>query len=213
MRHSPALIFCSILLAYLVTACTNSSMQKESFPTQASPPPEPIFLTELTPAEVNAEAIQPGLDVTYYLKYFKRDITYLQHRRKGEFRKKEGKPIMELDHQFGERKVFDSGKSRGVAMQMRGFINFPEAGAYSMQALSNDGIILKISDQLAISDPGVHSDQLSNIAEITIDTPGWYPLSIDYFQRKGTAALKLYWKTPRDAEFTIIPAEAYGHLE
>jgi hypothetical protein len=201
MRYSPVLFFCLILLACFVTACTNPSMQKESLLTQASPPPKPIFLTGLTPAEVDAEVIQPGLNVTYYLKFFKRDVTYLQHMRKGEYRKKEGKPIMELDHQFGERNVFDSGKSRGVAMQMRGYINFPQSGAYSMQALSNDGILLNISDQL------------SNIAEITIDRPGWYPLAIDYFQRKGTAALKLYWKTPGDADFAIVPASAYGHLK
>lgn len=206
-------IFVSIILCVFLTACATPPPKNEKQVTQAYPPPDPIILTKLTPAAIDATAIKPGLGVTYYLKYFKRTVTYLQQMRRGEFRKKEGKPITEIDYQFGEGRVFDSGKSRGVAMQMRGYINFPEAGAYQMQAHSNDGIVLNISDQLAISDPGVHSDQLSNIAEITIDKPGWYPLAIDYFQRKGTAALKLYWKTPGDEDFSIIPAAAYGHLE
>ena len=212
MRHTFGYLGILLIVLTMLTACAVPPPQKKMV-TQAEPPPKPIFLRELAPAPIDPNVIRPGLGVTYYYKYLKRDIFYLQQMRKGEFRKKKGKPITEINHQFEDGNVFDSGKSRGVAMQMRGFLNFPETGAYSMQAHSNDGIILYINDKLAISDPGVHSDQLSNIAEITIDQPGWYPLAIDYFQRKGTAALKLYWKTPGDAEFAIVPAKAYGHLE
>ncbi len=213
MRKRFRFIFVSLIISTVLAACAAPPPPKEKLVTQADPPPEPIILTRLSPASIDENALQPGLGVTYYYKFFKRNVTYLQDMRKGEYRKKKGKPITEIDHQFEEGNVFDSGKSRGVAMQMRGFINFPKTGVYSMQAHSNDGIVLKISDQLAISDPGVHSDQLSNVAEITIDRPDWYPLAIDYFQRKGTAALKLYWKTPGSAEFVIVPAAAYGHLE
>ena len=80
-----------------------------------------------------------------------------------------------------------------------------------MQALSNDGIFLYLDDQLVLSDPKHHSDRLSNLAFVTIDTPGWYPVTIEYFQRKGTAALKLFWKTPAGEEQVPLPAEAYAH--
>lgn len=186
---------------------------QEKMVSQADPPPAPRIIAEVAPAPVDPDSLLPGLSVTYYYKYFKRDVNYLQQMRKGEFRKRKGKPITEINHQFEDGNVFDSGTNRGVAMQMRGFLHFPETGVYIMQAHSNDGIVLTIDDRLAISDPGVHPDQLSNIAEVTIDRPGWYSLAIDYFQRKGTAALKLYWQPPGGRDLSIIPADVYGHLE
>ncbi len=35
-----------------------------------------------------------------------------------------------------------------------------------------------------------------------------------YFQRKGTATLELYWKPPgqEDADFVLVPAEAFAHI-
>ncbi|THB74796.1 MAG: hypothetical protein D6B25_12975 [Desulfobulbaceae bacterium] len=80
-----------------------------------------------------------------------------------------------------------------------------------MQALSNDGLIITLADKVIINDPKQHSDRLSNIASIMIKQPGSYPIMIEYFQRKGTATLKLFWKKPGDEVFAPIPAEAYGH--
>jgi MSHA biogenesis protein MshQ len=128
-----------------------------------------------------------------------------------EYESFEGKPITYIDHQFGEDKVFDSKTNRGVAVRMKGYLYFPDVGKYSIQALSNDGVFVYVSDELAISDPKQHSDRLSNIANITIDKAGWYPFRLDYFQRKGTAALKLFWKTPKNDDFVAIPAASYGH--
>ena len=54
--------------------------------------------------------------------------------------------------------------------------------------------------------------QAGNHAVQSIEEAGWYPMLIKYFQKKGTAALSLYWKPPGAAEFSVIPAEAYAHL-
>lgn len=172
---------------------------------------EPIVIKDIKPESLEESMIVPGLKATYYLGFFKRDVGYLQKMVTGEFKSFEGKPITQINHQFERGEVFDSGEKRGVAIRMRGYLHFRQPGEYSMQALSNDGVLLHISDQLALNDPKQHSDQLSNIARITIGTPGWYPLSIDYFQRKGTAAFKLFWKIPGAEEFEVIPKWAYGH--
>ena len=95
---------------------------------------------------------------------------------------------------------------------MKGYIHFPEAGQYEMQALSNDGFILTLAGKLAISDPEQHSDRLSNIASVSINSPGWYQVVIEYFQRKGTAAVKLMWKTPGSSDLTPLPPSVYAHL-
>jgi len=43
--------------------------------------------------------------------------------------------------------------------------------------------------------------------------PGWYSVSITYFQRKGTAALKLYRQLPAASEFTLVPADVYWYSQ
>ncbi len=171
----------------------------------------PITFSFISPEKPAETSLKNGLQVTYYLKFFKRDLNYINKMKPGEFKSFEGKPITHLDHQFGKNEVFDSGTSRGVALRMKGYLFFPEAGMYSMQALSNDGVFIYLSGELVISDPKQHADSLSQVANITINKAGWYQLHVDYFQRKGTAALKLLWKTPTNSKFVAIPASSYGH--
>ena len=96
-------------------------------------------------------------------------------------------------------------------MRMKGYLNLTEPGIYEFQALSNDGVILKMSGQTVLSDPAQHSDNLSNIGKVTVTTPGWYPITVEYFQRKGTATIKLYWRKPGEEKLKIVPAVAFAH--
>ena len=172
---------------------------------------EPIAVEGLKPAQVSAETIKPGLDALYYIDFFKRDLTALPKGKSTEYHSFRKKPIQKLDHQFGQEPVFDSNSNRGVGMRMTGFLHFPENGVYELQALSNDGILLYLDDQLVLSDPKQHSDRMSNLGLVTIDTGGWYPLEVEYFQRKGTATLRLFWKKPGASDQEVVPASAYGH--
>jgi hypothetical protein len=158
-------------------------------------------------------SIQPGLDVVYYTKFFKRHLRFLPEGKSREYPLFKGKPITHLNHQFGKDEVFDSGETRGIGMRMTGYLHLTETGIYEFQALSNDGIILRMSEQTVLSDPAQHSDKLSNIGRVTVETAGWYPIILEYFQRKGTAALKLFWKTPDSAEFFPVPEEVFGHIQ
>jgi hypothetical protein len=123
-----------------------------------------------------------------------------------------GSPILLIDNQFGEDEVFDSGRNRGVGVQMKGYLLFDQKGRYEFQALSNDGVEVIIDGNSILIDPKVHSDRLSSVATLTVQESGWHPLMVKYFQRKGTAALTLFWKTPGSDEFEVVPARAYGHL-
>jgi len=42
-----------------------------------------------------------------------------------------------LNHRFDDGLVFDSGRSRGVGVQMSDFMRFPSAGRYLFKAKSN----------------------------------------------------------------------------
>ena len=123
-----------------------------------------------------------------------------------------GSPILLIDNQFGEDEVFNSGRNRGVGVQMKGYLLFDQMGRYEFQALSNDGIEVIIDGNSILIDPKVHSDRLSSVATLTVQETGWHPVMVKYFQRKGTAALKLFWKTPGSDELEVVPARAYGHL-
>ncbi len=163
-------------------------------------------------AHIEQSAIQPGLDVVYYKNFFKRHLRFLPEGKSPDYPSFKGKPITHLNHQFGKDEVFDSGETRGIGMRMTGYLHLTEAGIYEFQVLSNDGIIFRMSGQTVLSDPAQHSDNLSNIGRVTVETAGWYPVILEYFQRKGTAALKLYWKTPDSAEFFPVSEEVYGHI-
>lgn len=156
--------------------------------------------------------LSPGLRVLYFDGKYRSvhevpdgDSALLQKGRPGE-------PILVIDHQFGQGEVFGSGRNRGVGVQMKGFILLEAPGRYEFQALSNDGVELRIDGKTVLSDPGVHSDRLSEVGAFLVEKPGRHPLTVKYFQRKGTAALKFFWKKPGMDAFAVIPGEAYGHL-
>lgn len=173
---------------------------------------EMIVVAEVqNPSAVQDSQLEPGLSVLYFHEFYR----YMYQMPKGDAiaRKGEpGPPIMQLNHRFGKGIVFDSGESKGVGMVMKGYFHLQQPGQYEFQALSNDGFELSINNQLLISDPEVHSDKLSDPGRFTISEGGWFPVSIKYFQRKGTATLILYWKPPGTDTFTVIPPQVYAHL-
>ncbi len=159
----------------------------------------------------DGKALKPGLSAIYIYKFF-RHIDEMPVQDPKSTTEKVGKPIPDLNHHFGKKDmIFDSGVSQGVGIQMNGFLKFSEAGKYGMVALSNDGIRVEICGKMILTDPRVHSDRLSPQAVLNIAKPGWYPVMIQYFQRKATAAIELRWKLPGKADFCVIPAEAYAH--
>lgn len=187
-----------LLLAWTLTAGACSLLQPAA---------------QLSPlAEEMAGTLQPGLMPRYFAKFMARDVRELPGDEDSPLKTWLGAPIPQLDHQFGEGEVFGSGLSRGVGVRMRGAIHFPLAGTYAFQAFSNDGIEMFLGEMLVLSDPLQHSDRLSKESTVEILVPGWYPVRIDYFQRKGTAALQLFWIPPESGTRAIVPAEAFGHL-
>ncbi|MFW2368306.1 MAG: PA14 domain-containing protein [Desulforhopalus sp.] len=162
-------------------------------------------------SDIDGAMLKPGLSVLYVegkYRFIKQMPKEKKARKKGWY----GKPILEINHQFGEGEVFDSKKSKKIGVLIDGYILLDKQGIYEFQALSNDGVEVYINGKLIVSDPNVHSDRLSKIGEYLNEKAGWQPLHIRYFQRKGSAALKLYWKSPGSDKFEIVPGKAYGYL-
>ena len=160
---------------------------------------------------VDENTLQPGLAVAYIYGFW-RHMDEMLSDKAANRKAKPGEPIPFINHQFGKTGlIFGSGANRGVGVKMTGFIRLPKPGTYQFMAKSNDGIRVFVHNQRVIDDPAVHGDRLSEAGEVNISDPGWYPLQILYFQRKGSAVLEMHWKRPGDETFSIIPAEAYMH--
>ncbi len=166
------------------------------------------FANELKAANPQpaADKLKPGLAVVYYYAMFEnvKDIAKLG---KG----KAGPPIATLDHKADMKPVLTSETAMGVGAQIAGFIKFAAAGKHTLKILSNDGVKLAVGGAVLHEDPGVHSDTWSPALEVNVPQPGWYPLAIDYFQKKGTSALRLVWTAPGGKE-EVVPASAYAHI-
>ena len=154
---------------------------------------------------------KPGLAVTYYFNIFNfiREIREFAKFGKGV----QGKPIPMLNYMVGSGDVLTSGRANGVGADIRGLIRFPKAGIYTMAMQSNDGVRLEIGGKLIISDPKVHADRFSPLVQVKVDSLGWYPISVLYFEKRNTATLELFWIKPKeDTSLKFVPAEAFAHI-
>jgi hypothetical protein len=178
------------------------------------PTPPPLKLTEPVsislPRQPSEPMLLPGLGVIYFDRFFTH-VDQMPGEQSAHKTGRKGSPIGNLNHRFGKGKVFDSGRSQGVGVQIAGFIRMSTPGTYEFKARSNDGIRVFLGDTMIIDDPAVHSDRFSNEKAVEIRNSGWYPLKILYFQKKGTATIELFWKEPSVSVFQIVPPGALAH--
>ena len=166
--------------------------------------PRPALLT------ATEQQTEPGLSVVYAACKI-RHIDKMPGRKWMTEKGVPGEPIRIIANKFGNGEVFGSGKSQLVCVQMQGYLNFEETGNYLIKANSNDGIRVFLDNKMILNDPDVHAERFTPEAEIEIKQAGRYLILVRYFQRKGTATLEMYWKTPGADRFDIIPAKAYSH--
>lgn len=155
-----------------------------------------------------ADATAPGLAVEY-LHVKVRHVDEVEQAGKG----KPGEPLPALDYNSGDDLVLTSDSADEIGARITGLMHFPKAGTYILTIQSNDGVRMKLDNRVVIEDPGVHSDQYSDYVDVVIDQPGWYPLYVVYFERKGTSTLELYWQPPGASGFELVPPEAFRHVK
>ena len=161
----------------------------------------------------DAGALKPGLAVNYHMGRFQTlaEMMGIVGHAQGD----KGAPLPMLNYQGAEgTTVMTSDRHDMVGAIIRGFIKFPQPGTYVLKVMSNDGISIDIGGQNIFEDGSVHITDYSDGLPVKIDTAGWYPLNIKYFQKKGGYALGLFWRTPAGAgSYVPVPAEMYAHLE
>lgn len=152
------------------------------------------------------EGLKPGL-AAEFLNIAVRHVDEIEIAGKG----KPGAPIPVLDNSVGgNRDVLGSGLGEEVAVRMRGFLKVEKAGPHQFATMSNDGVRFQLDGKTIVEDPDVHPDRLSEPTTVELE-PGWYPVYLLYFQRKGTWTLELLWQAPGMSEFEPIPAAHFAH--
>ena len=162
------------------------------------------------PAAVSVSSLQPGLSVIYFHDKY-RHIKKMPEGKRIEKYAHPGPPVLKLDHKFERGKVFDSGRSQEVGMFMTGYFLLEKQGKYRFQSNSNDGFRMFINGNVVVDDPTVHVDKLSDPGQFEVKKGGLFPVTLKYFQRKGTATLQLFWQPPGSSSFVIVPETAYFH--
>ncbi len=161
-----------------------------------------------TPAP-NPEAMKDGLAVLYYFEIYNNidELVDFMGRKKG----KPGPPLATLDYKVGPGAVLTSGSSNFVGAHITGFIHLAEAGTYAFKVTSNDGVRLSLGGKMIYEDPEVHADWTSDPIVVPIETAGWYPLDVLYFEKKNTSTLILEWKPPGASGYDIVPTTVLKH--
>jgi hypothetical protein len=174
----------------LVAAATIASAQPVTGPQAAEPQP-------------SAEQLAPGPAVGY---------VYGRFNHINEFMNKKFEPGPSLPHlnwRMGTGIVLTSKEHELVGALITGFIRFEKAGTYGFDVTSNDGVRVELGGKLLYEDPTVHGDDTSDRIDVKVEQPGWYPLKMLYFQKKGTATLVLRWAPPdSDAKASPVPVPA-----
>ncbi len=160
---------------------------------------------------VSADAIKPGLEVCY-LDGLIRHIDEMVRREESK-PCEPGPPLGMLNSSVGGGTVLTSNSNDGVMARITGFIHLDKAGSYVFTIESNDGVRLEIDGAMILEDPDVHSDRYADYGSMEVTTPGWYPLTIRYFERKNTSTLRLFWQPPgTEGTMPLVPAAALGHV-
>lgn len=157
--------------------------------------------------------LEAGLSVDYYYAYFRLIEEFEEWM--ADHEGNPGEPLPMLNYRVAGGSVLTSRFDNGVGAKIDGLIHLAKAGTYAFTVQSNDGFVLDIGGAPLLVDPDVHGDRFSAIAKLTVTEPGWYPLSVLYFERKGTSTLELYWRPPgeEDAGMVFVPAAAFAHLK
>lgn len=145
---------------------------------------------DLTPANPQPTNLNQGLAVSYA---YPADVKKLSQAAKYAKGAKPGTPLAGMDYidTADGDKTLTSDKAHHVVADISGYVRFDEAGTYTIDFLSNDGLQVTIGGQEVAFFDGRHPCEASDPATVNVPSAGWYALSALYFQRAGSACLHM----------------------
>lgn len=155
--------------------------------------------------------LQPGLAVRYVFEKF--DSLFEVENWAKASKPVEGKPLPQLNYKVGDGEVLTSGKDDLVGAFIDGLIHLEKTGTYTFTIEQNDGVRFILGGVKLHEDGQVAADRFSPNLEVKIDKPGWYPMSILYFEKRNTSTLQMFWQPPGTDDMVLVPASAFAHVK
>jgi hypothetical protein len=97
-----------------------------------------------------------------------------------------------------------------------GKLYIPRAGDYTFELSSDDGSKFYFNKSYAptavpsIDNDGLHGDHIIGKTTIHVDSAGYYPFALSYFEKWGAEVLELFWSS-KVIERQPIPAQYFSH--
>jgi len=168
----------------------------------------PVTLSPANP-QPNAVDMAPGLSVIYA---YPKGVRHLADAKKALKKGRKGQALRGLsyeDTKLGDLTLTSSSVYK-VAAQISGFVQFRAAGNYTVNVISNDGIVMSIGGkQVALYDE-IHGCEPAGEQEVVVPKAGWYAVEATYFQKKGTSCLLMDWDV--GGSMAPVPDSVFGHL-
>jgi len=199
MPGMPAVCHRLLLAASIALSLTTCAIAADNAAAPAPLQPQPA-----------AAALQLGLQ----LLYFEGDFKHVDNMPKTSddlAKGRRGAPVANLASSSEDGKMWGIASGAFYGAHLSGLIKL-EAGEYAFLANSNDGVRILLDRAVVVDDPDVHADHLSAPVKVAIGKSGWYPITVQYFQRRGAARLEFFWQSPNAGAPVIVPASALAHL-
>ena len=98
------------------------------------------------------------------------------------------------------------GPTQNFVVHVIANLTVPAAGTYEFRLRSDDGSELLIDDALVIDHDGLHgAEDADGSVQLTAGT---HALRVNFFEAGGDQELRLSWRRPGDAGFSIVPESA-----
>jgi hypothetical protein len=94
------------------------------------------------------------------------------------------------------------------SVRWTGRVKTEVAGVHAFHVQSDDGVRLWVNGQLVVNNWSDHP-LTENTGTLSLPAGAWVNLRVEYYERAGSAALRLLWTPPGQAK-RVIPAEALG---
>jgi len=114
----------------------------------------------------------------------------------------------EIDFDFADRSPDRIILEDNFSIRWEGAVKIENEADYTFHTLSDDGVKLRVAGRLVINNWGDHASTL-NSGKIHLKK-GIYPIRLDFYERGGSAVIKLYWSSNKFS-MEIIPSANLLH--
>lgn len=96
--------------------------------------------------------------------------------------------------------------SNNFSARWTGTVMAPSTGTYRFQTVSDDGVRVWINGTQVINNWSDHSSTTNTSGNVTLSAGQRYTVRVEYYEKGGSAVMRLRWRLPGTTSYVAIPA-------